>query len=133
MDRRDTFVGTINYMSPEMIDNSVSVLESDLWALGCIIFKMVAGRVPFPGLQLYQVGPLISARDIAWPEQEMDAACRDVIDRLLQLDPKARLGAPDTEHDMQALMGHEFFEGIDFNSDLSQLNIKQLLDETKPQ
>ena len=62
----------------------------------------------------------------------MDAACRDVIDRLLQLDPKARLGAPDTEHDMQALMSHEFFEGIDFNSDLSQLNIKQLLDETKP-
>ena len=93
-------------MSPEMIDNSISVLESDLWALGCIIFKMVTGRVPFPGLQLYQVGPLITARKIAWPEEAMDPACKDVIDKLLQLNPEDRLGAPDTEHDMQALMGH---------------------------
>ena len=50
IDRRDTFVGTINYMAPETIDNSVSVMETDLWALGCIIFKMLTGRVPFPGM-----------------------------------------------------------------------------------
>ena len=53
IDRRDTFVGTINYMSPETIESSVSVMETDLWALGCIIFKMLTGRVPFPGIQLY--------------------------------------------------------------------------------
>ena len=50
IDRRDTFVGTINYMAPETIDDSVSVMETDLWALGCIIFKMLTGRVPFPGM-----------------------------------------------------------------------------------
>ena len=50
IDRRDTFVGTINYMAPETIDHSVSVMETDLWALGCIIFKMLTGRVPFPGM-----------------------------------------------------------------------------------
>ena len=50
VDRRDTFVGTINYMSPETIDKSISVMETDLWALGCVIFKMATGRVPFPGM-----------------------------------------------------------------------------------
>ena len=40
IDRRDTFVGTINYMAPETIDHSVSVMETDLWALGCIMFHL---------------------------------------------------------------------------------------------
>ena len=41
--RRGTFVGTVNYLAPEMASKSVSTLETDLWALGCIIFKMVTG------------------------------------------------------------------------------------------
>ena len=83
IDRRDTFVGTINYMAPETIDNSVSVMETDLWALGCIIFKMLTGRVPFPGMQLYQVAPLISNREIQWPKEPIEPVCRDLIEKLL--------------------------------------------------
>jgi len=59
---RGTLVGTLNYMSPEMIKNSVATLETDLWALGCIIFKMVTGYVPFPGTDLYGVKNLIINR-----------------------------------------------------------------------
>ena len=46
-ERRGTFVGTAYYVSPEMLkDNSCSP-ASDLWALGCTIFKMLTGNVPF--------------------------------------------------------------------------------------
>ena len=48
--RRGTLVGTLNYMAPEMLDEWHATLSTDLWALGCIIFKMATGRVPFPGV-----------------------------------------------------------------------------------
>ena len=47
--RRGTLVGTINYLSPEMIKEQKATLASDLWAFGCIVFKMISGKVPFPG------------------------------------------------------------------------------------
>jgi 3-phosphoinositide dependent protein kinase-1 len=49
-DRRGTMVGTVNYMAPEMIQESESTCATDLWALGCILFKMYTGKVPFPGM-----------------------------------------------------------------------------------
>lgn len=49
MDRRGTLVGTMNYLAPEMIQSQNATKSTDLWALGCIIFKMVTGQVPFTG------------------------------------------------------------------------------------
>ena len=125
--RRGTFVGTVNYLAPEMARSSVSTIETDLWALGCIIFKMATGHPAFPGMDLYKVKPAILNRRVAWPEEPIDPTCRAQIEALLQLDPSARLGAPGTQHSMTALMAHPFFEGIDFSSDLTQLNVKSLL------
>ena len=42
--RRGTFVGTMFYLSPEMIDNDVGGIEGDYWALGVTIFKMLTGK-----------------------------------------------------------------------------------------
>lgn len=53
--RKGTQVGTVNYMAPEMIQNNQAYLATDLWAFGCIIFKMLSGTVPFEGVQSYQV------------------------------------------------------------------------------
>ena len=52
-DARGSFVGTYNYMAPETIGNCSTALESDLWALGCIIFKMATGKIMIPGKQLF--------------------------------------------------------------------------------
>lgn len=49
------------------------------------------------------------------------------------MNPKERLGAPDTDHDMIALMAHPFFRGIDFNSDLSKLELKKIICMKLPQ
>lgn len=40
---RGTFVGTVYYVSPEMLSDNISSKASDLWALGCIIYRMVYG------------------------------------------------------------------------------------------
>ena len=59
----------------------------------------------------------------------MNPVCKDLIEKLLQIKPEDRLGAAGTDHDMSVLMKHPFFDGIDFDSDLTQLNIESLLNE----
>jgi 3-phosphoinositide dependent protein kinase-1 len=44
---RGTFVGTPLYVAPEMLKRTVSGHFTDIWALGCIVFEMATGDVPF--------------------------------------------------------------------------------------
>jgi serine/threonine protein kinase len=48
-ERRGTFVGTMNYQSPEVINEEGQGLPVDTWAAGNILFKMLVGHVPFKG------------------------------------------------------------------------------------
>lgn len=131
--RRGTFVGTVNYLAPEMISDCQSTCASDLWALGNIIFKMYTGKVPFPGNNITTVFPLIRARKIDWPlDFKLDPNCKDLIEKLLQLDPLDRLGAKGTDHDIEALKAHPFFEGIDFHYQLIDMKVKELLEASEP-
>lgn len=129
--RKGTFVGTVNFIAPEMIKDCESTVASDLWALGCIIFKMYTGKVPFPGMSEAQVFPQILAGKIDWPE-DMDPVVKDLIDRLIQIEPLDRLGCPMTGHDIKKLMRHTFFEGIKFSSDLRQTtDVRKYLQESE--
>ena len=49
-------VGTPFYMSPEQIAQQLLDGRSDLFALGCTAFALLAGRVPFEGGNLIEVG-----------------------------------------------------------------------------
>ena len=50
MTRADVVMGTPSYMSPEQCRGAGSVdTRSDIYSLGCVLFKMVCGRAPFVG------------------------------------------------------------------------------------
>ena len=42
-ERRGTFVGTLNYVAPEMIQSNDATLSTDIWSMGCIIYKILTG------------------------------------------------------------------------------------------
>jgi hypothetical protein len=44
------------------------------------------------------------------------------------IDPKDRLGSPDSKNDIQNLKSHPFFKGIDFNN-LQKYNVKKIIEE----
>ena len=43
------FVGTPEYMAPEMINNEDADYRADLWSLGCVVTQLLAGWPPFKG------------------------------------------------------------------------------------
>jgi 3-phosphoinositide dependent protein kinase-1 len=47
MDKGTTFVGTAEYVSPEVLLDQESGPASDIWALGCILYKFFVGKTPF--------------------------------------------------------------------------------------
>lgn len=44
-----SFIGTIQYMSPEQIEGREAGARSDIFALGAVMYEMVAGKRPFEG------------------------------------------------------------------------------------
>lgn len=45
--RKSSFVGTAEYISPELLDHNVCGPQSDLWALGCFVYELFTGHTPF--------------------------------------------------------------------------------------
>ncbi|KAH7134823.1 kinase-like domain-containing protein [Dactylonectria estremocensis] len=108
--RAASFVGTAEYVSPELLTHKNACKASDLWAFGCIIYQLLAGRPPFKGGSEYLTFQKIVNLEYEFPAGFPPAA-RDLVDRCLVLDPARRLTI---EH----IKNHEFFDGQQFGKGL---------------
>jgi 3-phosphoinositide dependent protein kinase-1 len=116
--RASSFVGTAEYVSPELLTDKNACKASDLWAFGCIIYQLLAGRPPFKAGNEYQTFQKIVALDYQFPRGFPEVA-QDLVERLLVLDPQRRLTI---EH----IKNHPFFEGISWGRSLWQLKAPRL-------
>ncbi|KAF1812272.1 Pkinase-domain-containing protein [Eremomyces bilateralis CBS 781.70] len=110
VDRAMSFVGTAEYVSPELLTDKNACKASDLWAFGCIIYQLLAGRPPFKAANEYQTFQKIVGLDYQFP-REFPVVARDLVERLLVLDPAKRLPI---EH----IKNHQFFEGVTWGTGL---------------
>ena len=102
--RANSFVGTAEYVSPELLTDKNACKASDLWAFGCIIFQLLAGRPPFKGTNEYQTFQKIVGLEYQFPAGFPPVA-KDLVQRLLVPEPSRRLT-------IDHIKSHEFFDGI---------------------
>ncbi|OMP07124.1 hypothetical protein COLO4_07609 [Corchorus olitorius] len=116
-DKACTFVGTAAYVPPEVLNSSPATFGNDLWALGCTLYQMLSGTSPFKDASEWLIFQRIIARDIRFPNYFSEEA-RDLIDRLLDIDPSRRPGAGPEGY--AAVKMHPFFRGVDWSNLRSQ-------------
>jgi serine/threonine-protein kinase len=101
--RTGSMLGTPAYMSPEQARDASSIDDrADVYALGCILFEMVAGRPPFVRAG---AGEVMIAHVIEPPPKlsslvsEVDRSLESLVGQMLEKDPAAR---PQTMTEVQS-------------------------------
>lgn len=114
MYRRYSFVGTPDYLAPEVILGTGHSFSVDWWALGVILFEFLTGIPPFNAETEQQIYENIINRRIPWEylPDEVSQEARDLIDRLLCLSTEDRLGAKGATE----VKAHPFFKGVDWKT-----------------
>lgn len=91
-------IGTPHYLAPEQLIGQPSTSQTDIWALGILLYKMLTGKVPFDAEDLFTLNMQIKAADYTAVERHNKAVPREVvaiIDRTLQREPSARYQTAD--------------------------------------
>ena len=110
---RENQVGTVNYMSPEALQEpTISVHDhrgrlkigrpSDIWSLGCILYEMTFGKPPFAQFttliqRLHKI--LDPVYEIEFPQNYPNQQLINVIRGCLLRPPKERLTLPQLFND----------------------------------
>nr|ACT35019.1 phytochrome 3 [Menisciopsis lakhimpurensis] len=108
----NSFVGTEEYIAPEIISGQPHSSAEDWWALGILIYEMLYGRTPFCGRNRHKTFMNVLNEELTFPTSiPVSLAGRQLIAGLLQRDPARRLGAVRGASDVKK---HPFFQGIDW-------------------
>ncbi|KAJ2997065.1 hypothetical protein NUW58_g772 [Xylaria curta] len=108
--RTNSFVGTEEYIAPEVIKGSGHTSAVDWWTLGILIFEMLYGTTPFKGKNRNTTFANILREEVAFPEHsgapQISNLCKSLIRKLLIKDELRRLGARAGASDIKT---HAFF------------------------
>ncbi|XP_021862980.2 serine/threonine-protein kinase UCNL [Spinacia oleracea] len=105
--RSNSFVGTEEYVSPEVVRGEGHEFGVDWWALGILAYEMLYGRTPFRGKNRKE-----TFRNVLMIKPEFigkRTSLTDLIERLLEKDPNKRLGH---FRGAEEIKEHEFFKGL---------------------
>src|SRR6516165_7293995 len=59
VDRDRSIVGTLPYMAPEILTGETASYQSDIWALGVLLYEAITGQLPFGGTTPYGLSAAI--------------------------------------------------------------------------
>jgi hypothetical protein len=85
-------LGTPAYMAPEQASGEPVDRRADVWAFGCVLFEMLAGRRAFPGASPSTVLAAVLAGEPDWPAfpAAVPPRLRLLVERCLCRDPRRR-------------------------------------------
>lgn len=108
----NSFVGTEEYIAPEVITGAGHSSAVDWWAVGILLFEMIYGRTPFRGKNRQKTFANVLHKDLTFPSSiPASLPARQLINALLHRDPANRLGSTSGANEIKK---HPFFRGINW-------------------
>jgi serine/threonine protein kinase/Tol biopolymer transport system component len=91
--REGAIIGTAAYMSPEQTRGQAVDRRTDVWAFGCVLYEMLAGRPAFAGETLSDTIARVLEREPDWSALPADvpAGIRHLLERCQRKDARQRL------------------------------------------
>ncbi|KAG6723887.1 hypothetical protein I3842_03G229600 [Carya illinoinensis] len=117
--RSKSFVGTHEYLAPEVISGQGHGSAVDWWTLGVFLYEMLYGRTPFKGENNEKTLINILKQPLTFPkigigsskEFEEMVKVQDLICKLLVKNPNKRIGSLKGSVEIKR---HEFFKGVNW-------------------
>lgn len=108
----NSFVGTEEYIAPEIITGAGHTSAVDWWALGILLYEMLYGYTPFRGKTRQKTFTNILHKDLKFRgSKPVSLHAKQLMYRLLHRDPKSRLGSHEGSEEIKR---HPFFHGINW-------------------
>ncbi|KAI9295689.1 Pkinase-domain-containing protein, partial [Neoconidiobolus thromboides FSU 785] len=114
--RTNSFVGTEEYIAPEVIKGTGHTSAVDWWTLGILLYEMIYGTTPFKGPNRNATFAKILKSDVSFPitpqgKNVIYNNCKSIIKKLLYKDEYRRLGSKAGASDVKV---HPFFKSLNF-------------------
>ena len=104
----NSFVGTEEYLAPEVLNSTGHTSSIDWWELGIFIHEMVYGTTPFRASRREHTFHNIINQPLRFPEAPATSAeLKDLLRQLLRRDPSERLG---TRGGAEEVKAHPFLQ-----------------------
>uniref|UniRef100_A0A0N5AVR7 Protein kinase domain-containing protein n=1 Tax=Syphacia muris TaxID=451379 RepID=A0A0N5AVR7_9BILA len=121
-----SFLGTPQYVAPEIILQKGHDMAVDLWAVGILIYEMLTGAPPF----VYQNDEDIyeatlrgfDDKNVIWPSR-LSPEVVDLIQKLCVQDPSERIGY----NDIQEVREHEWFKDLNLKRPQRSKSVPQVI------
>ncbi|CAL9224990.1 unnamed protein product [Arabidopsis halleri] len=105
-EKSNSFVGTEEYVAPEVITGSGHDFAVDWWSLGVVLYEMLYGATPFRGSNRKETFLKILTEPPSLVGET--TSLRDLVRKLLEKDPSRRIN-------VEGIKGHDFFRGLDWD------------------
>uniref|UniRef100_A0A1J3GZ73 non-specific serine/threonine protein kinase n=1 Tax=Noccaea caerulescens TaxID=107243 RepID=A0A1J3GZ73_NOCCA len=110
--RSNSFVGTHEYLAPEIIKGEGHGAAVDWWTFGVLLYELMYGKTPFKGYNNDETLANVVLQNLKFPDSPLVSfQAKDLIRGLLVKEPENRLGS---EKGSVEIKRHPFFEGLNW-------------------